>query len=205
MAPPASWTRSAIELADQRPDRDRRDEVTVHHVDVDHPRAGRHHLLDLRAEPREVSGENRRGDPLAREELAATRRGGIRGGFQGQIELSIEWPQLLALHVLGATHPADRPVLAAVGALGYQLEAAQAVDADEPARELRGTQPGLAAARAIRALQGALRRLRSRVASQTAVDSFRHVTRVSSATEPFAGDGARAGNRPRSSASFPGG
>jgi len=32
---------------DQRSDRDRRDEVAVHHVEVDHPRAGVHHLLDL--------------------------------------------------------------------------------------------------------------------------------------------------------------
>ena len=67
--------------------------MAVHHVDVDDPRAGGHHLLDLGAEPREVGGEDRRGDPLAREELAAARRGGIRGGFHGQIELSIEWPQ----------------------------------------------------------------------------------------------------------------
>ena len=48
---------------DQRPDRDRRDEVAVHHVDVDHPRAGGHHLLDLRAEPREVGREDRRARP----------------------------------------------------------------------------------------------------------------------------------------------
>ena len=72
----------------QRPDRDGRDEVTVHHVDVDEARAGGHHLLDLRAEPREVGGEDRRGDPLAREEVAAARRGGIGGGFQGQIRSS---------------------------------------------------------------------------------------------------------------------
>ena len=35
---------------DQRAERDRRHEVTVHHVDVDHPGAGREHLLDLVAE-----------------------------------------------------------------------------------------------------------------------------------------------------------
>ena len=45
---------------DQRPDRDRRDEVAVHDVDVDHPRTGVHHLADLGTEPREVGREDRR-------------------------------------------------------------------------------------------------------------------------------------------------
>jgi hypothetical protein len=34
---------------DQRPDRDRRHEMAVHHVEVDDPRAGAHHLVDLGA------------------------------------------------------------------------------------------------------------------------------------------------------------
>src|SRR5215218_10391184 len=51
-------------------DRDRRDEVAIHHVDVDDPRAGRHHLLDLRAEAREVGGENRGRDALRGEKTA---------------------------------------------------------------------------------------------------------------------------------------
>ena len=50
---------------DQRPDRDRRHEMAVHHVEVDHPRAGVHHLVDLRAEPREVGREDRRARPAA--------------------------------------------------------------------------------------------------------------------------------------------
>ena len=37
-------------------DRDRRDEPPVHDVDVDHPRACGHHLVDLLAEAREVGG-----------------------------------------------------------------------------------------------------------------------------------------------------
>ena len=36
-------------LDDVRAERDRRHEVAVHHVDVDHPRAGGEHLADLRA------------------------------------------------------------------------------------------------------------------------------------------------------------
>ena len=48
---------------DQRPDRDRRDEPPVHHVEVDHPGAGVDHLGDLRPELREVGREDRRRDP----------------------------------------------------------------------------------------------------------------------------------------------
>jgi hypothetical protein len=36
--------------------------VPVHDVDVDHPRAGVQHLLDLLAQPIEVGGEDGRGD-----------------------------------------------------------------------------------------------------------------------------------------------
>ena len=53
---------------DQRADRDRRDEVAVHDVDVDHPRAGGEHLVDLLAEPGEVGREDRGSD------LSAARR-----------------------------------------------------------------------------------------------------------------------------------
>ena len=59
---PASCTCSAIALDHQRAHRDRRDEVAVHHVDVDHRRAGVEHLLDLRAEAREVGRQDRRRD-----------------------------------------------------------------------------------------------------------------------------------------------
>jgi hypothetical protein len=36
---------------DERPHRDRGDEMTVHHVHVDDPRARRHHLVHLGSEP----------------------------------------------------------------------------------------------------------------------------------------------------------
>ena len=52
---------------DDRPHRDRRDEVAVHDVDVDDPRAGVEHLLHLRAEAREVGGEDRRRDARPRD------------------------------------------------------------------------------------------------------------------------------------------
>ncbi len=50
----------ADRLRDQRSDRDRRDEVPVHRVHVDHLGAGVHHELDLLREVREVAGEQRR-------------------------------------------------------------------------------------------------------------------------------------------------
>ena len=50
---------------DERADRDRRDEVAVHDVDVDDPRARCHHVAHLRAELGEVGGEDRRGDPAS--------------------------------------------------------------------------------------------------------------------------------------------
>ena len=52
---------------DVRAERDRRHEVAVHHINVDHARAGREHLADLRAQPREVGRQDRRRD-LARTE-----------------------------------------------------------------------------------------------------------------------------------------
>ena len=55
-------------LDDQRADRDRRDEVPVHDVDVDHAAPRVHDLADLLAEAREVGGEDRRRDrDLARQ------------------------------------------------------------------------------------------------------------------------------------------
>ena len=59
---------------DQRPDRDRRDERAVHHVDVDDPRACRHHVGDLGAEPGEVGREDRRGDADALQRLGVHSR-----------------------------------------------------------------------------------------------------------------------------------
>ena len=49
----------AQRVDDQGADRDRRHEVAVHHVHVDHARAGVHHQLDLLAEAGEVGGEDR--------------------------------------------------------------------------------------------------------------------------------------------------
>ena len=54
---------------DERPDGDRRHEVAVHDVDVDHPGPGRHHLGDLVAEPGEVGREDRGRDPAGVEQL----------------------------------------------------------------------------------------------------------------------------------------
>src|SRR4051794_37457534 len=54
----------------------------------------------------------------------------------------------LAFHVSGVGHPGDRLVLAAVGALGDEFEAAEAVDAAQAAGQLGRAQPGLAAVRA---------------------------------------------------------
>ena len=71
--------------------------MAVHDVEVDHPRAGVHHLVDLRAEPREVGREDRRRDPRRRSARSArSRRSRV-----AHIGLSIESPQCLALHVLG--------------------------------------------------------------------------------------------------------
>src|SRR4051794_40362384 len=86
---------------------------------------------------------------------------------------------VLAPHVLGAAHAADRLVLAAIGALGDELEATQAVHADEAPGKLGGAQPRLTASGAVRALKGALGRLRGLGGpSQAAIDSLRHATRV---------------------------
>ena len=72
-------------------------------------------------------------------------------------------------------------MLAAVRALGNQLEAAKAVDADEASRELGGPQPGLATSRAVRTSEGTLARiLRLGRIAQAAFDSFGHLTRVAS-------------------------
>ena len=62
--PPASWTWSRIASTITGADRDRRDEVAVHHVDVDHARAGLHHGADLLAEARVVGRQDRRLDQL---------------------------------------------------------------------------------------------------------------------------------------------
>ena len=54
----------AKRFADQRADRQIRDVMVVHHVEVDHVGAGREHRIDLLAEPGEVRRENRRGDQV---------------------------------------------------------------------------------------------------------------------------------------------
>src|SRR5688500_8809198 len=78
---------------------------------------------------------------------------------------------MLALHVLGPAHPADGLVLAAVRALGDQLEALQAEDADEPPGQLGGAKPGLAAGGTNRAAERA-----------SLVDLVRHLGRPPQAT-----------------------
>ena len=67
-------------LDDGRAHAQRRDEVAVHHVDVDRPRAGVEHGGDLLAEAGEVGGED---------------RGGDAGGRRHQIGWSIELRQWL--------------------------------------------------------------------------------------------------------------
>ena len=59
-------------LDDHRPDRDGRHEVPVHHVHVDHPRAGREHLADLLAQATEVGRQDRRHDLHGADQLACT-------------------------------------------------------------------------------------------------------------------------------------
>ncbi len=55
----------AQRLHDDRPHRDRRDEVAVHDVDVDHRRARGEDLGDLGAQAPEVGGEDGRSDAVA--------------------------------------------------------------------------------------------------------------------------------------------
>ena len=73
--------RVAQRLHDQRPDRDRRDEVPVHDIDVDDAGAGIHDRGHLVAEASEVGREYRRSDAAPARQLRRHR------GW------SIEWPQ----------------------------------------------------------------------------------------------------------------
>ena len=43
----------------------------IHHVDVDHPRTRLEDLVDLRAQPREVRGQDRRRDPALEQQAGA--------------------------------------------------------------------------------------------------------------------------------------
>ena len=63
----------------ERADRDRRHEVPVHHVHVDHARAGVHHLGHLIPEPSEVGGEDRGSHAHVVQDLRAHRRGEATG------------------------------------------------------------------------------------------------------------------------------
>src|SRR5207302_3399182 len=71
---------------DERPDCDRRHEMTVHDVDVDDACSRREHLAHLLAQAAEISGEDRRRHAHAAEQLA------WRGAHMG---CSIESPQWL--------------------------------------------------------------------------------------------------------------
>ena len=124
---------------DQRPEGDRRDEMTVHHVDVDHPGAGVEHLLDLRPETREVRRQDRRSDP----QLAQSRPPPLQAGHRQSHSDGLEHAAVavVAGHDRGARHAHDRRMLTAVRAHRHQLVALQAVDAAIPARE----QPSVAA------------------------------------------------------------
>ena len=126
---------------DQRADRDRRDEMPVHHVDVDHPRARVEHLPHLLAQAAEVGRQDRRRDPHPAQQLARRR---------AHIGCSIESPQLLHFMIARRGHPHDRRVLTAVRADRGQLEAVQAVDAAVAPGQVRRAQPGLAAVGALR-------------------------------------------------------
>ena len=137
----------ADRLHDHRADRDRRDEVAVHHVDVDHPRARVHHGLDLLAQPRIVGRQDRRLDLLGADQLPGI-HGLQHGKSRRQTGFSIEPPQRTHVHLIRVAHAHDRRVLAAGRAVGHQLEARQAVHAPVAPRELRRAQPWLAAARA---------------------------------------------------------
>jgi hypothetical protein len=55
---------------DERSDGDRRHEVTVHDVDMDHACTRVQHLPDLLAQPPEVGGEDGRHDPHPPQQLA---------------------------------------------------------------------------------------------------------------------------------------
>jgi hypothetical protein len=75
---------------DQRPDGDRGDEVAVHDVDVDHVRAGVHHLGHLPAEAGEVGRQDRGRDADVVRELTAGRRHSWRSMLAPQwLQLSI--------------------------------------------------------------------------------------------------------------------
>jgi hypothetical protein len=99
---------------------------------------------------------------------------------------------VLAAHVLGAAQARDRLVLAAVGTRGDQLVAAQAVDADEAPRELGGPKPWLAAARAVRAVEGSLRRVPRLCIAEAALDPFGHSVEGTERSDRLAGQGVTA-------------
>ena len=116
----------------ERAHRDRRHEVAVHDVDVDHARAGVEHLADLLAQAREVGGQDRGGD----------------AGQLGHNGLEHRAPAVVAGVQRGVGHAHDRRVLAAVGAHGAELEAAAGSSRSGSGRELRRAQPRLMAGRA---------------------------------------------------------
>ena len=60
----------AQRFADERADREVRDVVVVHDVEMDEVRAGRNDGVDFFAEPREVGRQNRRGYPTVTHTLS---------------------------------------------------------------------------------------------------------------------------------------
>ena len=126
---------------DQRADGDRRHEMPVHDVDVDHARPRGKHL----DRPARAAARSRPTGSTARRERRAAARVPVRSyGLEHRV------PAVVALEDRGRGHPHDRRVLAAVGAHRGELEAVQAVHAAIAAGEVGGPQPRLAAVGALR-------------------------------------------------------
>ena len=72
--------------------------MAIHYVDMDDPRPGGDHLLDLGAEPGEISGENRGRDPQLMEEPLLRSGRDVRGALRrAQTALSmLPWQWLQA-------------------------------------------------------------------------------------------------------------
>ena len=152
--PPASWTQVGQRRHDHGPERDRRDEVAVHHVDVDHagarPRAPPRPAIRAARSPRTGStARSAAGAASTASARAPSSDRGRRPSFRPLDGLEHAAVAVIASHDRGAGHPYDRRVLAAVGAHRHELEPLQAIDAAVPARNRRRPQPWLPTAGAL--------------------------------------------------------